>query len=507
MPMSEQATPPEPPPSDAASDENQVITERRAKLARLREAGPAFPNDFVPSHRAGALLAAHDAKTREQIASEAVRVSLAGRMMLKRVQGKASFATIQDATGRLQLLAQRRGRGHRGARGVQALGPGRHRGRRRRAVQDDEGRALGALRVGAPAHQVAAPAARQVPRAGRSGAEVPPALRRHDRATNSTRDTFVARSRTLSSIRAFMVRQRFSRSRNADDAPDPGRCRSQAFRHPPQRARPWNMFLRIAPELYLKRLVVGGFESVFEVNRNFRNEGISPRHNPEFTMMEFYEAYTDYRWLMDFTEGLLRHAAREALGTARLRVPGPRARPRQALRPPDHRRGHPQVPPRYAQAALDDEAWLRAELERLGLDMQDVRHRNAGPGQHCNSRCSRSAPRASLWEPTFIIDYPVEVSPLARASDTRPGNHRAFRTVHCRARDRQRILRVERRRGPGRAASRAGHGQGSRRRGSDVLRRRLHPRARIRAAAHRRLRHRHRPAGHAADRQSPTSAT
>ncbi|MEN9314045.1 MAG: lysine--tRNA ligase, partial [Pseudomonadota bacterium] len=179
------------------------------------------------------------------------------------------------------------------------------------------------------------------------------------------------------------------------------------------------MFLRIAPELYLKRLIVGGFERVFEINRNFRNEGISPRHNPEFTMMEFYAAYTDYRWLMDFTEQVIRHAAIAATGTSALSYQGraldlgarfDRLTIVQAI---------VKYAPGYSSEQLADVAYLRGELKRLGVDVDDVRHRQAGLGA-LQLALFEEVAESKLWNPTFIIDYPVEVSPLARASDANP---------------------------------------------------------------------------------------
>ena len=175
------------------------------------------------------------------------------------------------------------------------------------------------------------------------------------------------------------------------------------------------LFLRIAPELYLKKLVVGGFEKVFEMNRNFRNEGMSPRHNPEFTMMEFYEAYTEYRKLMDFTEGLLRHAARDALGTEVFAYQGRTL----DLSKPFHRltmvdailRYHPQ----YTLEQLNDAEWLRQKLTAFKVEVK--------PGMGLGTLqllMFEETAEADLWEPTFIIDYPAEVSPLARRSDSNP---------------------------------------------------------------------------------------
>jgi lysyl-tRNA synthetase class 2 len=184
------------------------------------------------------------------------------------------------------------------------------------------------------------------------------------------------------------------------------------------------MFLRIAPELYLKRLVVGGFERVFEINRNFRNEGVSPRHNPEFTMMEFYAAYTDYRWLMDFTEGLIRAAAIDAQGTAVLTHQGREldlSKPFQRLTINEAILKYcGQSGKNYDPAQLEDAAFIRAELKKGGENPDSPTLKNAGIGA-LQLALFELVAEEHLWEPTYIIDYPIEVSPLARESDTRPG--------------------------------------------------------------------------------------
>jgi lysyl-tRNA synthetase class 2 len=180
------------------------------------------------------------------------------------------------------------------------------------------------------------------------------------------------------------------------------------------------MFLRIAPELYLKRLIVGGFERVFEINRNFRNEGVSPRHNPEFTMMEFYAAYTDYQWLMDFTEQLIRQAAIDARGTAAITYQG---RELDLGKPFDRltiSQAILKYAPQYTHEQLADAAFLRTELKKFGVDTTQPAFLNAGVGALQLALFEETA-ESQLWNPTFIIDYAIEVSPLARASDTVEG--------------------------------------------------------------------------------------
>ena len=258
--------------------------------------------------------------------------------------GKASFATLQDMSGRIQLYVTLDGVGAEAPRRVQALGPGRHRRRDRDAVQHQDRRAVGQGDSGAPARQGAAPAAGEVPRPRRPGAEVPPALPRPDhqpgrRATCSSSARRSCRRSASSSSRAAILEVETPMMQ-----PIPGGAAARPFvTH--HNALDMELYLRIAPELYLKRLVVGGFEKVFEINRNFRNEGISTRHNPEFTMLEFYEAYRDYHYLMDLTEELLRDVAQQVLGTTTVTYQGETIDLGRAVRPPDHGRGDPQVQP------------------------------------------------------------------------------------------------------------------------------------------------------------------
>src|SRR5580698_9364830 len=237
--------------------------------------------------------------------------------------------------------------------------------------------------------------------------------------TPETRKTFVARTKAMSSIRKFMAEADFMEVETPMLHPIPGGAAAKPFvTH--HNALDMQMFLRIAPELYLKRLVVGGFERVFEINRNFRNEGVSVRHNPEFTMIEFYAAYTDYKWIMDFTEQLIRQAAIDALGTATISYQGREL----DLSKPFHRLTITQAiqkyAPQYTDAQLADAAFLHAALKGFGVNTRDAAFLNAGVGALQLALFEETA-ESQLWEPTYIIDYPIEVSPLARESDTRPG--------------------------------------------------------------------------------------
>jgi len=239
----------------------------------------------------------------------------------------------------------------------------------------------------------------------------------------SARTRFVARSKAVSGIRDFMVQHNFLEVETPMLHPIPGGANAKPFvTH--HNALDQEMFLRIAPELYLKRLIVGGFERVFEINRNFRNEGISVRHNPEFTMMEFYAAYTNYHWLMDFTENLIRSAAIDAQGTATLTHQG---RDLDLAKPFDRLtiteailKYAPLSQKTYAASQLDDLDFIRAELKKGGANINSPALKNAGLGA-LQLALFELVAEEHLWDPTYIIDYPIEVSPLARESDTRKG--------------------------------------------------------------------------------------
>jgi lysyl-tRNA synthetase, class II len=400
-------------------DENSIIAERRAKLAALREQGIAFPNDFKPQHKAADLHDQHGQAEREHLEAHPVHVVVAGRMMLKRVMGKASFATIQDASGdradgRIQLYITN-----------ESIGEAAHDAFKHYDIGDILGAEgtlfktkTGELSVKVTTLRLLTKSLRPLPDKfhGLSDQETKYRQRYVDLIMNEeTRRTFKARTAAMSSIRRFMDSHDFMEVETPMLHVIPGGAAAKPFiTH--HNALDMEMFLRIAPELYLKRLVVGGFDRVFEVNRNFRNEGVSPRHNPEFTMMEFYAAYVDYKWLMDFTEAVIRQAAVDAHGTAKLSYQGRDL----DLSQPFHRMTIVQAinkfAPQYTHEQLHDEAFLKAELKKFGVKP----HAHVGLGALQLGLFEETA-EAQLWEPTYIIDYPVEVSPLARASDTVPG--------------------------------------------------------------------------------------
>jgi lysyl-tRNA synthetase class 2 len=400
-------------------DENTIIAERRAKLAALRAGGVAFPNDFRPQHQAAALAEQYGDIEREALEAQAVQVAVAGRMMLKRVMGKASFATIQDASGpradgRIQLYISNELSGEASHEAFKHYDLGDILGAEGTLFKTKTGE----LSVKVSRLRLLTKSLRPLPDKfhGLADQETKYRQRYVDLIMNEdTRRTFKARTAAMSSIRRFMADNGFMEVETPMLHAIPGGAAAKPFiTH--HNALDMQMFLRIAPELYLKRLVVGGFDRVYEVNRNFRNEGVSPRHNPEFTMMEFYAAYTDYKWLMDFTEAVIRQAAVDAHGTAQLSYQGREL----DLSKPFHRmtivEAINKFAPHYTAGQLQDADFLKAELKKFGVKP----HAISGLGALQLSLFEETA-EAQLWEPTYIIDYPVEVSPLARASDTVPG--------------------------------------------------------------------------------------
>ena len=400
-------------PAATEADENHIIAERRAKLAEWKASGKAYPNDFSRENTAGKITELYESKTGEELEAAPVEVKIAGRIMLKRVMGKAAFITISDVSGRIQLYVSR-----------DKVGEETYTAFKRWDIGDIVGAVgtvfrtkTGELTVQCTEIRLLSKSLRPLPEKfhGLTDQEQKYRMRHLDLIMNDhSRFTFAARSRIVQSIRNYMTSHGFLEVETPMMHPIPGGASARPFKTH-HNALDMELFLRIAPELYLKKLVVGGFEKVFELNRNFRNEGMSPRHNPEFTMMEFYEAYSDYRKLMDFTEGLLRHAAREALGTEVFVYQG---RTLDLSKPFDRltmveaiRKYHPQ----YTLEQLNDAEWLKQKLTAMKAEVKN----GMGLGTLQLLMFEETA-EADLWDPTFLIDDPAEISPLARSSDANP---------------------------------------------------------------------------------------
>ena len=407
-------------PATAPQDENQLLIERQGKLSALRALGIAFPNDIKPTHRAQALFAQYDSHTKESLEPLAVSVSVAGRMMLKRVMGKASFATLQDASfgpsgGRIQVYINNEG-----------VGEGVHSAFKHWDLGDIVWASgtlfktkTGELSIHATSIRLVTKSLRPLPDKfhGMADQEVKYRQRYVDLITDeSARARFMSRSKAVSSIRAFMVANDFLEVETPMLHPIPGGANAKPFKTH-HNALDQEMFLRIAPELYLKRLIVGGFERVFEINRSYRNEGISVRHNPEFTMMEFYAAWWNYQDLMTFTEALIRDVAQKICGALHLSYAGKPV----DLSQPFERLTIREAIVKHTDAAahVDDTVWLINALKKLGFNEQKDRLSTRSLAS-LQVMYFEETVEEKLWQPTFIMEHPTEISPLARANDARP---------------------------------------------------------------------------------------
>jgi len=397
----------------ASADENRIVAERRGKLDALRAAGNAYPNDFRRTALAADLHAAHDGKDNAALEADAIEVAVAGRMMLKRVMGKACFATLQDMSGRIQLYVTLDGVGEGALDAFKHWDLGDIVGATGTLFKTKTGE----LSVRCRSVRLLSKALRPLPEKfhGMTDQEQRYRQRHVDLITNpEARDVFVKRSQIVQAVREFFVARGFLEVETPMMHPIPGGAAARPFATH-HNALDMPLYLRIAPELYLKRLVVGGLERVFEINRSFRNEGISTRHNPEFTMLEFYQAYADYRDLMDLTEVLLREVARKVCGTTTivyqgetidLAQPFPRMTMAEAIRRHNAE---------YADVDLSDVATLKRALERFDVEVFD----SDGVGL-LQLKLFEATTEEKLVQPTFVVAHPTDVSPLARASDVDP---------------------------------------------------------------------------------------
>lgn len=394
-------------------DENKLIAERRAKLAAVRDKGIAFPSDFRRNTMAGEVLVEYDQTSGEELAAEPVRVTVAGRMMAKRIMGKASFTKIQDQSARIQLFVQR-----------DTIGEDSYADFKTWDVGDIIGAEgvlfrtkTGELSIKVDSVRLLTKSLRPLPDKfhGLEDQETRYRQRYLDLIMNDvSRDTFRTRVRIIDYIRSFLNERGFLEVETPMMHSIPGGATARPF-ETFHNALDLDMFLRIAPELYLKRLVVGGFEKVYEINRNFRNEGVSTRHNPEFTMLEFYEAYADYHDLMDNTEAMLRGMAETVMGSTLITYQGEEYDFGKPFARMTVKESILHFNADITEAELDDLDKARAIAERLGIPLKD----GYGLGKVQIEIFEKTAEHR-LMAPTFITAYPTEVSPLARRNDDNP---------------------------------------------------------------------------------------
>ncbi|AHF74997.1 Lysyl-tRNA synthetase (class II) [Candidatus Sodalis pierantonius str. SOPE] len=397
-----------------ALDLNNELRLRREKLTQLRQQGIAFPNDFRRDAVSDQLHARYGEKSNEELEALNIEVSIAGRMMTRRIMGKASFATLQDVGGKLQLYVAR-----------DDLPEGQY---NEQFKKWDLGDILGArgklfktrtgeLSIHCSEIRLLTKAMRPLPDKFHGLADQETRYRQRYLdliANDESRQTFKVRSRIMAEIRRFMMDHDFMEVETPMMQTIPGGAAARPFiTH--HNALDIDMYLRIAPELYLKRLVVGGFERVFEINRNFRNEGLSPRHNPEFTMMELYMAYADYRDLIVLVEDLFRTLTQRVLGSSVVHYgdqtfdfgkPFTQMTMKEAI---CHYR------PETQPEALDDMASAIAIAESLGIKVD----KGWGLGR-VQTEIFEETAESHLIQPTFITAYPAEVSSLARSNDENP---------------------------------------------------------------------------------------
>jgi lysyl-tRNA synthetase, class II len=394
------------------NDENHLIGERRAKLAKIRERGIAFPNDYRRNALAGDLLTAYGEKSGEALDAAQVRVSVAGRMRAKRVMGKASFAKLEDSSGAIQVFLQQ-----------SALGE---------AYDDfkswDVGDIIGAegvlfrtktneLSVRAERIVLLTKSLRPLPDKWHGIADTEMRYRRRyvDLIMNEeSRRVFETRSAIVRYLRAFLDSRGFLEVETPMLHPIPGGAAARPFKTH-HNALDLNMYLRIAPELYLKRLTVGGFERVYEINRNFRNEGVSTQHNPEFTMLELYQAYADYTDLMELIEKLFQGLADALVGSRKLIYQGTEFDLSKSFARMSIEdiilANNPDLDP----MSLRDAAYLRRVCDQMKISYKG----GDGPGK-LQIEIFEKTGEHTLIQPTFAYGYPAEVSPLSRRNDQDP---------------------------------------------------------------------------------------
>jgi lysyl-tRNA synthetase, class II len=393
-------------------DDNHLIAERRAKLARLRQGGSAYPNGFRRDALAADLLTAYGGKSTEAIDAAGIRIKVAGRMRAKRVMGKASFAKLEDSSGAIQIFLQQ-----------QALGPAydEFKGWDIGDVVGAEGTLFrtktGELSVRAGRITLLAKSLRPLPDKWHGIADTELRYRRRyvDLIVNEeSRRVFEMRSAIVRYLRAFLDSRGFLEVETPMLHPIPGGAAARPFKTH-HNALDVDMFLRIAPELYLKRLTVGGFERVYEINRNFRNEGVSTQHNPEFTMLELYQAYADYTDLMELIETLFQNLADTLLGSRRLIYQGTEFDLSKSFARMSIEdiilANNPDLDP----MSLRDTPYLRRVCEQMKIPYKAA----DGPGKLQIEIFERTGEH-TLIQPTFAYAYPAEVSPLSRRNDQDP---------------------------------------------------------------------------------------
>ena len=380
-------------------DENHLIEERKKKLKELKKSGINYPNSFRRSNLSISLIEDYSEFSKEELTEKNISVSVAGRIMLRRVMGKASFSTIQDMTGRIQLYLRQDAIDNYelfkdcdlgdivGVKGV--------------LFKTNTGE----LSIQVNEFNLLTKSLRPLPEKhlGLSDVETKYRKRYLDLLTNSeSQEVFEIRSKVVNEIRQFLIKDNFIEVETPMMHPIPGGATAKPFvTH--HNALDMELFLRVAPELYLKRLVIGGMEKVFEINRNFRNEGLSTKHNPEFTMLEFYTAYVDYKFQMDFVENMLRTIEKN-LSTDNLIFSNKFHRFSMDESIANHN-------------SIDIEELANKEALVSFCEKKKIKINKTDQIGNIKNEIFEATVEDKLIEPTFIYNYPIEISPLSRSLD------------------------------------------------------------------------------------------
>ncbi|AGF48261.1 lysyl-tRNA synthetase [Candidatus Kinetoplastibacterium oncopeltii TCC290E] len=395
-------------------EENRLVLERRLKLNKYRETGFTYPNNIVPTESNIDIINNYKDLDSDVINLKDVQVKISGRMMLKRIMGKASFSTIQDSTGRIQIYISKKNVDEKIYNDFKQFDLG--------DILSIEGRVFktnkGELSINVKSISLISKAIRPLPEKfhGISDPNIKYRQRYIDLiVTEETKKTFELRSKIITNIRQHMSKEGFMEVETPMLHTIPGGAAAKPFTTH-HNSLNMDMYLRIAPELYLKRLIVGGFDKVFELNRNFRNEGISPRHNPEFTMMEFYATYTDYNWMMNFTERLICEISIAINNKNYLDYQGKTINLSKPFERLNIRSAICKYNKKYNIEQLNDYAFLQEELNLIDkmIPKDFLKSSKLGELQLC---LFEKTTEEKIWDPTYIIDYPIETSPLARQSD------------------------------------------------------------------------------------------
>ena len=393
-------------------DENHIISERKQKLAKIKEFNNAYPNSFKPEHKASELIILYAKNSNEDLEQKNVTVKVAGRIMLKRIMGKGSFVTVQDNMAKIQLYFN-----------VAQIGEQEY----NKFKQLDMGDIIGVcgklfktktneLTINVTHYELIVKGIRPLPEKfhGLIDTEHKYRQRYLDLIMNkSTQNVFITRSKIIQLMRSFLMDLKYFEVETPMMHVIPGGATAKPFvTH--HNALDMSLYLRVAPELYLKRLIIGGIDKVFEINRNFRNEGLSTRHNPEFTMLECYESYANYNRMMELTEDLLKYIAIESIGALNF-VYQEKSVTLETFDKLNMVEAIIKYNSNYTIDQLNNKDFLILELNKL--EKSNYSNLNIGVLQ---LKLFEHTTETKLWNPTFIIDYPIDVSPLARASDLNP---------------------------------------------------------------------------------------